>query len=140
RRGGLLDHFQNLTLARLRPGCIEDRTHRHNGAAFFANDFADIFLGYPELDDDRVFPFNTPYLHFFWFLNNGLGNLLDQFLHERPLSTDSTIGLTTQPTRGDASKIGLPPLHPYCIWRYYLSRRVHIACVAPQIHTRKGRR
>src|SRR5215510_5417728 len=105
----LLDHFQHLTFVRLRPRGVENSAHRCNGASFFANDFADILLCHPQLDDDCVFPLNTSHLHFFWFLHNGPGNLLNQFLHGKPLSTDSTIGLLAQPPRGAAYK-GIQPL------------------------------
>src|SRR5215470_18492016 len=106
----LLDHFQYLTFVRLRPCSVENSAHRRNGAAFFPNDFADVLLCHTKLDDDRVFPLNTSHMHFLWFLHNGPGNLLNQFLHGKPLSTDSTIGLLAQPPHGAAYRDILPLL------------------------------
>src|SRR5262245_7135386 len=106
----LLDHFQHLTFVRLRPRGVENSAHRCNGAAFFPNDFADVLLRYPKLDDDCVFALNTSHLHFFWFLHNGPGNLLNQFLHGKPLRTESTIGLPAQPPHGTAYRDSLPLL------------------------------
>src|SRR5215475_9630843 len=77
----LLNHFQHLTFVRLRPSSIQNGTYGGNRAAFFTNNFANVLLRHPEFDDDRVFSLNTSYMHFFWFLHNGLGNLLNQFLH-----------------------------------------------------------
>jgi hypothetical protein len=47
----------------------------------FANHFADVILGHAEFDDNRVFAFDTSHLDLFGFLNDGLGNLLDEFFH-----------------------------------------------------------
>src|SRR5919206_1035936 len=67
----LLDHFQHLTFVSLRPRGVENRAHRRDGAAFFPNDFADVLLCHPQLDDDGVFSLNTSHMHFVWFLHNG---------------------------------------------------------------------
>src|SRR5262245_3249659 len=104
----LLDHFQHLTFVRLRPRGVENRAHRRDGAAFFPNDFADVLLCHPQLDDDCVFSLNPSPMHFVWFLHNGPGNLLNQFLHGKPLSTDSTIGLPAQPPHGVVYRDILP--------------------------------
>src|SRR5436309_6624882 len=127
----LLDHFQHLTFVRLRPSCIQNGTYRCNRATFFANDFANVLLRHPEFDDNRVFSLNTSHMHFFWFLHNGPGNLLNQFLHGRPLSTDSTIGLLAQPPR-DAADGGILPLLQMA--RLSQHQGAHGMRVAPQRH------
>src|SRR5262249_38385059 len=118
-------HFQHLTFVCLRPCGVENSTHCRNSTAFFPNDFANVLLCHPKLDDDCVLPLNASHMHFFWFLHNGPGNLLNQFLHGKPLSTDSTIGLPAQPPT--VSHTGTSCL--CCRRQGYLCIRMHMTGV-----------
>ena len=51
-----------------------------------ADDFADVVGSDTKFDDHRVLALDGPDLDFLGFLNDGLGDLFDKFLHRFPLN------------------------------------------------------